>query len=222
VLKHLDQMSDETRRELFRQMRDSGTWISTTLTSIEGSVLVGYERAKAIVDDTRGKIDPRRRYIGGYLLSDWREQVEEKKDPEQAKMEGVLRGQLESFFRDFRQMREEGVRFLAGTDVAVALIYPGFSMHQELEIYTRQLGFSPLEALRVATHNPAEFYGIESKQGAIAAGQAADLLLLDQNPLEDIRNTRKLRAVVARGRLLDRARLDKMLRETMARAASQQ
>ncbi len=213
----LDQMNETERRKLFRAMRDEGTWISTTLTNIEGSILVGYQRAKALLADERGQLDPRRRYIGGYLLSDWREQVEEKNDPEQSKMEGVLRNQLTNFYRDFQQMREEGVKFLAGTDVAVAFIYPGFSMHQELEIYTSKLGFSPMETLRIATYNPAHFYEIEGKQGSIEIGQVADLVLLDRNPLEDIRNTRTVRAVISRGKLLNRSRLNQLLNETAGR-----
>lgn len=208
----LDQMDEAERRQLFRDMSIAGTYMSTTWVNIDGSVLVNYERARALIEDTKGKLDPRRRYIKGYLLSDWKEQVEEKKDPEQAKMEGVLRAQLPSFVRDFRQMKEEGVHFLAGSDTAVTLIYPGFSMHEELEIYVKQFGFSPMEALRVATHNPAEFYGIEAAQGAILNGQVADMVLLDRNPLDDIRNTRSIRAVISRGRLLNRSKLNKMLR----------
>ena len=210
----LDQLSEAERRQLFRAMRDEGTWMSTTLTNIEGSILIGYQLAKVLLLDEVGRLDPRRRYIGGYLLSDWREQVEEKNDPEQSKMESVLRKQLPGFYRDFQQMREEGVRFLAGTDVAVAFIYPGFSMHQELEIYVSKLGFSPMETLRIATYNPALFYGIESKQGSIAVGQAADLVLLDRNPLKDIRNTKTIRAVVTRGKLLNLSRLNQLLKES--------
>ena len=212
----LDKMNEDARRQLFHAMREEGTWMSTTLTNIESSVLVGYQQAKALLMNEHGRLDPRLRYIGGYLLSDWREQVEEKNDPEQSKMEGVLRNQLSSFYRDFRQMREEGVKFLAGTDVAVAFIYPGFSMHDELEIYARKLGFSPMETLRIATYNPAHFYEIETKQGSIAIGQAADLVLLDRNPLDDIRNTKSIRAVISRGKLLSRSRLNQLLKETAA------
>ena len=210
----LDQMNEVARRQLFQAMRDHGTWMSTTLTNIEGSLLVSYQRAKALLMDEQGRLDPRRRYIGGYLLSDWREQVEEKNDPEQSKMEGILRNQLPGFYRDFRQMKEEGVMFLAGTDVAVAFIYPGFSMHQELEVYPSKLGFSPMETLRIATYNPAHFYEIETKQGSIVIGQAADLVLLDRNPLDDIRNTKSIRAVISRGKLLSRSRLNQLLKET--------
>jgi imidazolonepropionase-like amidohydrolase len=72
-------------------------------------------------------------------------------------------------------------------------------------------GMTPVQALESATRNPAAFFGIESDLGRIAPNARADLVLLDANPLDDIRNTRKIRAVVAQGHLFDRAGLDSLL-----------
>jgi imidazolonepropionase-like amidohydrolase len=68
-----------------------------------------------------------------------------------------------------------------------------------------------MEALRTATSNPAKFLGIEAKFGSAEAGKVADLVLLSANPLQDIRNTQKIKAVVANGRLFDRAAHDQIL-----------
>lgn len=76
-----------------------------------------------------------------------------------------------------------------------------------------------MQALQAATKNPAEFMGIIQKQGTIEVGKNADLLLLDANPLDDIRNTEKIRALVIHGRLLDRKILDKLLTNAAAFAA---
>ena len=62
-------------------------------------------------------------------------------------------------------------------------------------------GFSPIEALQTATRNPAEYLGVLETLGTVEAGKIADLVLLDANPLEDIRNTRKIWAVINRGRI---------------------
>ena len=210
----MDDTPREQRSAIFRQMRDKNTWMSTTAVNLEGSILIPYDRASELLADT-GTIDFRRRYIGGYLLADWREQVEEKKHPDF----DALRKSVAGALRDLTEAREAGVKFLPGTDVGVAFMYAGFSLHDELRLYVSQLGFPPMEALRAATHDPAEFYGVEARQGGIAPGQTADLLLLDANPLENIANTKMVRSVVAAGRVWTRRLLDALLAETAMRVA---
>jgi imidazolonepropionase-like amidohydrolase len=84
---------------------------------------------------------------------------------------------------------------MAGTDVGcVPGIYPGFTLHDELKLLVNEVGMTPLEALRSAIQIPM-----------------ADLVLLDSNPLEDISNTRRIRAVAVGGRLLQRIDLDAVL-----------
>jgi imidazolonepropionase-like amidohydrolase len=76
-----------------------------------------------------------------------------------------------------------------------------------------EAGFEPKEALRAATSAAAEFLGKSKDWGTVAPGKYADLVLLDANPLEEIRNTRRIRAVVVRGQMLDRVALDRLLAE---------
>lgn len=105
-----------------------------------------------------------------------------------------------------RAMHAAGVPLLAGTDSNSF----GFALHRELEALVA-VGLSPGEALQTATINPARFAGLEKEVGRVATGYAADLILLDANPLQNIRNTSRINAVILRGRLLDRAALDAML-----------
>jgi imidazolonepropionase-like amidohydrolase len=102
-----------------------------------------------------------------------------------------------------------GVGLLAGTDVGVEYIYPGFSLHDELELLV-EAGLSPAEALQTATVNPARFLGLTDSTGRIERGQRADLVLLDANPLTRIRNTRRIAGVVAAGRWFSRKALDRL------------
>jgi imidazolonepropionase-like amidohydrolase len=83
-------------------------------------------------------------------------------------------------------------------------------LHEELALLV-QAGLTPMQALQTATIRPAEFLGKLETQGTIQEGKIADLLLLDASPLEDIHNTEKIRAVVLRGKLLDRNVLDELL-----------
>ena len=108
-------------------------------------------------------------------------------------------------------MHRAGIPFLAGTDTPPGVyIFPGFSLHEELQRFVAA-GFTPMEALQTATVNPAKFLGMEDQIGTIEKGKLADLVLLDANPLEDIRNTQKIEAVILNGQYLSRAELDKML-----------
>jgi len=108
------------------------------------------------------------------------------------------------------ELHKAGVKLLAGTDMPQAFVFPGFSLHQELELLVRS-GLTPLEALRTATYNPAEYLGALDSLGTIEKGKIADLLLLDANPLVDIRNTRRISTVIANGRVFDRAALNQLL-----------
>jgi imidazolonepropionase-like amidohydrolase len=87
---------------------------------------------------------------------------------------------------------------------------PGFSLHEEIFV-TVEHGLTPLRALQAATLYPAQVLRIADSLGTVAAGKVADLVLLDADPLADIYNTLKIRAVVANGRYFDRAALDTLL-----------
>lgn len=84
--------------------------------------------------------------------------------------------------------------------------FPGFGLHDELRLLV-EAGLTPLQVLQSATLNPARFLGRTDDLGTVEAGKLADLVLLDANPLEDIGNTRRIRAVVVDGRLLERPAL---------------
>lgn len=132
----------------------------------------------------------------------------------------VLIDMLDEFARQLlRPMYNAGVPLLAGTHTAATtpFIYPGFSLHDELQSMVRA-GIRPLDALRSATIEPARALGRETALGTVAAGRLADLVLLDANPLEDIGNTQRIHAVLANGRLFDRAALDRLLAQAAERA----
>ena len=107
-------------------------------------------------------------------------------------------------------LHRAGVTLLAGTDSPMLDIYPGYALHRELELLAAA-GLSPAEALRAATLAPATFLGIAAESGSVATGKRADLVLLDADPLRDIRNAQRIDAVVLDGRLLRRPALDALL-----------
>jgi hypothetical protein len=105
-----------------------------------------------------------------------------------------------------RDMQRAGVGILAGCDGMVA----GFCVHDELALMVRG-GMSTAAALQTATINPARYLGLEARFGSVGPGKRADLVLLDANPLDDISNVGRIRAVVIGGRVLARQELDEIL-----------
>jgi hypothetical protein len=198
----------ERCRSLARRFVKNGTWMVPTITVLH---------SVAYLDDTTLALDPRMKYVPTWFRSGWnpkddfRFKMLTPKDWLQRK--AAYRRQLEII----RVLHEEGVRFLAGTDLANPYVFPGFSLHEELRNLVAA-GFTPAEALRAATFSPAVYLKATDSLGTIAAGKLADLVLLDADPLSSIGNTERIRAVVAGGRFYDRAALDKLLADETARA----
>lgn len=107
-------------------------------------------------------------------------------------------------------LKNAGAGLLLGSDSPQIFNVPGFALHRELE-YLVDAGLTPFEALQTGTVNAARFFSAEGRYGSVEVGAEADLLLLDANPLQDIRNSRRIHGVMANGQWLSRGDLDRML-----------
>jgi imidazolonepropionase-like amidohydrolase len=114
-------------------------------------------------------------------------------------------------------MRQNAVKVMVGTDLADGRIFPGFSLHEELALLV-EAGLTPAEAIAAATRVPAEFLKLRDT-GTIEAGQRADMVILNRNPIQDIRNSTSIDSVVVRGRLFNRHELDQLLADAKRLAA---
>lgn len=112
------------------------------------------------------------------------------------------RASFDAMMATIRELHRDGLRFVAGTDQNI----PGHSLHRELELYV-EAGFTPMEALQAATSVPAEVMGLDKTVGTIELGKRADLVLLDGDPLADIRNTRRIAKTISAGAVYDPAPL---------------
>jgi imidazolonepropionase-like amidohydrolase len=119
----------------------------------------------------------------------------------------AARARLDRGLQVVRALHEGGVRIVAGTDEGI----PGHSLHRELELYV-EAGFTPLAALQSATIVPARAMKLEAERGTIERGKRADLVVLDANPLEAIRNIRTVRWTITDGRMYESAALWKSVR----------
>jgi imidazolonepropionase-like amidohydrolase len=199
-------------RELIALMAKNRTWQVPTLV---------WERGQWLVDDIDLSHDPLTKYApAAWTQHTWPMFVKDiMKDMDTDPLpvrKRFVQMELEMTLAMFRA----GVPFMAGTDTAAGVhVFPGFSLHQELALFV-QAGLTPMQALQTATRNPAEFMGRLADLGTVEKGKIADLVLLDANPLEDIGNTRRIRAVVLAGRYFSRADLDRMLKGVEEAAAA--
>ena len=187
---------------LFSRFVTNGTWQVPTLVEL---------RRNALGDDSTnpGQNSPEDEPLWAYLpepLRDWWSKNRSAAAPS---------GGQELFASELlltEKMHKSGVLFLAGTDTPNPSILPGFALHDELKLLV-SAGFSPMEALQTATLNPARYLGKEKDLGTIETGKLADANLLD-----DISNTRKIRAVILDGRYLSLETLNAMLDGVQAAA----
>ncbi len=207
----LDTYSEKKATTLFARFVTNGTWQVPTLV---------LKRATAYIDDSNFTDDARLKYVPPFLKDSWMKSgggykflVGNHTAADFANEKRILQKQLELV----GIMRRAGVEFMAGTDTIDPYIFPGFSLHDELALFV-EAGFTPMEALQAATRNPAEFLGKLGELGTIEEGKIADLVVLDADPLEDIRNTKKIAGVVIGGRYLPKEELDKMLAQVEAAA----
>jgi predicted amidohydrolase YtcJ len=196
-------VSDAARDSLWRHFAANGAAVTPTLVTWPIR-LDPPDTLIAMLDDGRiaGLC-----YVPADAVQEWRDQLTNlKQETGQIDWREVYRGEV----RNAAEMHRAGVALLAGTDIGAPLLVPGFSLHDELALLVRDAGMSPLQALQAATLTPARVMGLEGEMGTVEAGKRADLVLLDADPLADVRNTRRIHAVVANGRLLDRAALDRL------------
>jgi hypothetical protein len=192
---------DEKKAQaLFQRLARFDVWQVPTLTLRERMDLIGLNKLAE---------DPNLKYIPASVRKTWDNPLDNLK---KASPKDLADGE-----RDFTRclqivaaMRRANVQIMPGTDTGDAHVLPGFALHDELALLVRA-GLTPLEAIQSATINPARFLGMEATLGTIQRGKIADLVLLTANPLTDIRNTKKIDAVVVKGKLLRRENLNSLL-----------
>ena len=202
------QASDESIRQMAQDVADDGIWITTTLYLMRSisDQAVDLEGTLAAMPEVKyvhpGVFDAKKwgpgdnYYVDVGSRSSWP-------------------GYLAAQEKMLPMLNDAGGLLMSGTDASLAVMVPGFSLHDELETLA-DVGLSPYDVLRTSTYNPALYLGELDEFGTVEAGKRADLVLLEANPLEDITNTRQIAGTMVRGRYYSRADLDLMLEAVAA------
>jgi len=159
------------------------------------------------------------KYILPYIKNIWNPKQDFRFKNQPADYYEVNRREFEKKLVITAALHKAGVQLLAGTDTPNPYCFPGFSIHDELQWLVKS-GLSPAEALQCATINPAIYFSIQKDYGTIEKGKIASLVILNNNPLSDIRNTSDIWMVILRGRILDQQHLNNLLNTAMKLAAN--
>lgn len=203
----LDEHDSEIAAAIFAAMAKHDTWyVPTHLT----------RWVDAYAEDASVREDPLLRYLHPLMKWQWLEDINgtlaEDSSPE-------ARQTYRDFYRKGLELtgaaHAAGVNVLAGSDYIIA----GADIHRELEQLVLA-GLSPAEALIAATLAPAKYFALDDQYGSVAAGKIADLIMLTDNPLTDIRHTQKIESVIFNGNLYDRDALDRISKHVERQAKS--
>lgn len=201
-----DSFNQDRAEQLFAVLKRNHTWQCPTLVMLRNTSHLG---DPAITNDNR------LRFMSASVRASWNPANDfrlRSMTPEDIAHEKTA---FHENLEIVGAMHRAGVGILAGTDALNPYAFPGFSLHDELELLVKA-GLKPMDALQAATLNAARFMNRENDLGTVAPGKLADLVLLEANPLDDIRHTRGIHAVVYGGRLFSKNDLDAMLAKVEA------
>ncbi|WP_186785998.1 amidohydrolase family protein [Paenibacillus agilis] len=191
--KHYD---SKVAAKLFNEFAENEVWqVPTLITPINMAKL---------------EIDPRAKYVPPAIQKEWITFIKTMKDTKELKLNVEYAKMMGGLVE---KMNDAGVPIMAGTDSATLIpnsIF-GSSLHDELQLLVKN-GLSPLQALQTATINPARYFERVYELGTVEEGKLADLVVLEANPLEDIRNTARISAVVFNGKLMEKKELAKAIK----------
>ena len=192
----LGRCTSEDLAPLFAVLARNGTWVVPTL-------VAGYEIAHWPKRDLPGDVN------APFLPDSLRRFVTEifpmpDSIPADADVVGMALWQKRIELAG--AMHRAGVAILPGTDAPLRNSTPGFGLHEELSLF-KQAGLSNFEVFRAATYEPARYLGALDSLGTVGVGKIADLVLLNANPLDDVRNLKRIQTVIANGRVVDPAAL---------------
>lgn len=174
-------------------------------------------QAYAYINDTAFTNDRRNSYIPYHIRKRWELPKDYLTNEAFIEYNKVARKRFQFELNFIGEMSDKGVKFLAGTDFLNSYCFPGFTLHDELALLVEG-GMQKLDALRSATINGAECMRNENNYGSVENGKIASLLILKENPLENIENTKSIEYVILRGQIFNRNELDNMLQKAKSEA----
>lgn len=211
VLKHAGGRYDAQRIDYFSAtMAEHGVWMGPTLVTTR-RILEFFDAPDKLL------AGPEAAYFRHPMqLGVWSFMAANLYGPIPADKRNKIREGYERFQKDLtKAFHDKGGKLMAGSDAMMIGVFPGYALHRELKELV-DAGLTPFEALRTSTTSPFEYLGEADRAGTIEVGKRSDLLLLDENPLEDVSAAAKIAGVLIRGRWIGREEIRKTMRKIAA------
>jgi imidazolonepropionase-like amidohydrolase len=204
LAKHAVKFNEVEAKEMAEMLKKNETWLCPTLITMEWIL-----KQVRSLDDTKAL--PTLKYVHPLLQSKW---LTANKYNSWSDAATIVKFENMVKFNNFlvKACKQLGVPIVAGTDAGTSSVVPGFTMHDELELFVAA-GLTPQEALASATRISANWLGIESMVGTIEKDKLADMILLEANPFDNIKNTRTISGVFINGKYIDKQKIDTALSE---------
>ena len=204
LAKHAVKFNEVEAKEMAEMLKKNDTWLCPTLITMEWIL-----KQVRSLDDTKAL--PTLKYVHPLLQSKW---LTANKYNSWSDAETIVKFENMVKFNNYlvKACKQLGVPIVAGTDAGTSSVVPGFTMHDELELFVAA-GLTPQEALASATRLSANWLGIESMVGTIEKDKLADMILLEANPFDNIKNTRTISGVFINGKYIDKQKIDTALSE---------
>jgi imidazolonepropionase-like amidohydrolase len=193
--------SEKKLASIISELKKNDSWVCPTMT---------VNRGIAYIKDSANLKDPRLLYAIPMIKNMWNPANDFRLRAAPDEFFENEKKEFELNKRILKMLHQGGVKILAGTDTPNPYCFPGFSLHDELQIMVES-GLTPAQALQTATLNPAIFFNILNDYGTVSENKMASLVLLKDNPLQNIANTKSIQAVILRGKFIGSAEINEML-----------
>ncbi len=207
LIHHLD---ERKLPSLLASAREAGIWNAPTMALWENF------NSEEKVETLRER--PELKYVPPQMVNGWAQQrqniIDDGPGPDVGLKVLALRNRI-------LKLLAADDRLLLGSDAPQLFSVPGFSLHREMQAMINA-GLTPYQVLSSGTRNPAIYLNLADDFGTLAVGRRADLILVDDNPLKDVRHVAKRSGVVLRGRWLPESEIQKRLEEIISTRAAKQ
>lgn len=200
---HYDHADQDALREDLRELANADVMQCPTISVWRGILQV--------LDDAKDD-DPRLKYVPQGLRDFWSR-------PQYGAFAQVVERALPAKYKLLGEMHSAGVPLMIGTDLGNPYVFAGWAVHDEMRHFN-EAGIPTAEVLRMATIVPARFCGVDDRLGTIEVGKQASMVLVRENPLENVANAREIETVFLRGRMFDREGIDGLLALAESRATT--